>query len=144
MCSAASAGSHSESPWTLARQAPLSMGFSRQEYWSGLPSPSPGDLPDLGSNSSLLRILQAGSLPLLPPWKTQHSQTNTYINITTILKAQFASELFYVKKLLLLFHSIDNDADKVKSPLRDPMCSAVDNLDTVAVVCSFLQVLILQ
>ena len=32
-------------PWTVARQAPLSMGFSRQEYWSGLPFPSPGDLP---------------------------------------------------------------------------------------------------
>ena len=35
-------------PWTVARQAPLSMGFSRQEYWSGLPFPSPGDLPDPG------------------------------------------------------------------------------------------------
>ena len=35
-------------PWTVARQAPLSMGFSRQEYWSGLPCPPPGDLPDPG------------------------------------------------------------------------------------------------
>ena len=35
-------------PWTVARQAPLSMGFSRQEYWSGLPFPSPGDLPGPG------------------------------------------------------------------------------------------------
>ena len=35
-------------PWTVANQAPLSMGFSRQEYWSGLPFPSPGDLPDPG------------------------------------------------------------------------------------------------
>ena len=34
--------------WTVARQAPLSLGFSRQEYWSGLPFPSPGDLPDPG------------------------------------------------------------------------------------------------
>ena len=34
--------------WTVARQAPLSVGFSRQEYWSGLPFPSPGDLPDPG------------------------------------------------------------------------------------------------
>ena len=33
-------------PWTLAYQASLSMGFSRQDYWSGLPFPSPGDLPD--------------------------------------------------------------------------------------------------
>ena len=36
------------SPWTVAHQAPLSLGFSRQEHWSGLPFPSPGDLPNLG------------------------------------------------------------------------------------------------
>ena len=36
-------------PWTASRQAPPSMGFSRQEYWSGLPHPSPGDLPDAGT-----------------------------------------------------------------------------------------------
>ena len=35
-------------PWTVVHQAPLSMGFSRQEYWSGLPFPSPGNLPDPG------------------------------------------------------------------------------------------------
>ena len=35
-------------PWTVACQAPLSMGFPRQEYWSGLPFPSPGDLPEPG------------------------------------------------------------------------------------------------
>ena len=35
-----------ETPWTVALQAPLSMGFSRQEYWNGLPCPTPGDLPN--------------------------------------------------------------------------------------------------
>ena len=35
-------------PWTVASQTPLSMGFPRQEYWNGLPFPSPGDLPDPG------------------------------------------------------------------------------------------------
>ena len=40
--------SDSATPWTVARQAPLSMGFSRQEYWSGLPFSSPGDLPNPG------------------------------------------------------------------------------------------------
>ena len=35
-------------PWTVVHQAPLSMGFSRQEYWNGWPFPSPGDLPDPG------------------------------------------------------------------------------------------------
>ena len=39
-------------PWTVAHQAPLSMGFSRQEYWSGLPFPPPGDLPDPGITAS--------------------------------------------------------------------------------------------
>ena len=39
-------------PWTVAHQAPLSVGFHRQEYWSGLPFPSPGDLPDPGIEPS--------------------------------------------------------------------------------------------
>ena len=48
-------------PWTVTHQAPLSMGFSRQEYWSGLPFPSPGDLPD--SEMELRSLaLQADSL----------------------------------------------------------------------------------
>ena len=40
--------------WTVARQAPLSMGFSRQEYWSGLPRPPPEDLPDSGIKPACL------------------------------------------------------------------------------------------
>ena len=59
--------SDSATPWTVALQAPLSMGFSRQEYWSGLPCPLPGDLPDPeGWNRHLLCLLhwQADSLPL--------------------------------------------------------------------------------
>ena len=55
-------------PWTVAHQAPPSMGFSRQEYWSGLPFPSPGDLPDPGIE---LRspALQADALTSEPPGK---------------------------------------------------------------------------
>ena len=54
-------------PWTVARQAPLSMGFSRQEYWSGLPFP-PGDLPDPGIEpvSPVSPALQVDSLPAGP------------------------------------------------------------------------------
>ena len=53
---------------TVARQAPLSMGFSRQEYWSGLLCPLPGDLPDQGLNSCLSGLLrwQVASLPAEP------------------------------------------------------------------------------
>ena len=55
-------------PWTVAHQAPPSMGFSRQEYWSGLPFPSPGDLPDPRMEPRSL-ALQADSLPAEPQGK---------------------------------------------------------------------------
>ena len=47
-CQLASAVPDFTTPWTVARQAPLSMGLSRQGYWRGLPCPPPGDLPDPG------------------------------------------------------------------------------------------------
>ena len=55
-------------PWTVAYYAPLSMGFSRQWYWSGLPSPSPGDLPDPGIEPKS-PALQTDALPPEPPGK---------------------------------------------------------------------------
>ena len=54
--------------WTVALQAPLSMGFSRQEYWSGLPFPSPGDLPNPGIKPGS-PALQADALSSEPPGK---------------------------------------------------------------------------
>ena len=57
-------------PWTLARQPPLSMGFSRQEYWSGLPFSFPGDFPNPGFEPGS-PTLQADSLPSEPPGKPQ-------------------------------------------------------------------------
>ena len=54
--------------WTVAYQAPLFMGFSRQENWSGLPFPSPGDLPNPGIETGS-PSLQADALPSEPPWK---------------------------------------------------------------------------
>ena len=58
--------SDSVTPWTVACQAPPSMGFSRQEYWCGFPFPSPGDLPDPGIVPRS-PALQADSLPSEPP-----------------------------------------------------------------------------
>ena len=55
-------------PWTVAYQAPLSMGFSRQEYWSGLPFPSPGDLPNPGIEPEF-PAFQADALTSEPPGK---------------------------------------------------------------------------
>ena len=55
-------------PWTVAHQAPPCMGFSRQEYWSGLPFPSPGDLPNPGIEPRS-PTLQADALTSAPPGK---------------------------------------------------------------------------
>ena len=55
-------------PWTVAHQAPLSMGFSKQEYWSGLPFPSPGDLPNPGIEPTS-PTLQGDALTSEPPGK---------------------------------------------------------------------------
>ena len=61
-------------PWAVARQTPLSIRFSRQEYWSGLLCPPPGDLPDLGIKiaSSVAPALQADSL-LLSHLRSPHN-----------------------------------------------------------------------
>ena len=79
--------------WTIANQAPLSMDFPRHKYWSGLPLPSPGDLPDPGieSASPVSPALQADSVPAEPSEKvilyiyTQEKELNspqtTYIHI---------------------------------------------------------------
>ena len=58
-------------PWTVAGQVPLSIGFSRQEYWCGLPIPSPGDLPDPGTEpgSPGFPALAGGFFTSAPPGK---------------------------------------------------------------------------
>ena len=61
----------------IARQAPLSLGFSRQQYWSGLPCPSPGDLPNPGIEPRS-PTLQADSLPSEPPEKLVQSEAALY------------------------------------------------------------------
>ena len=77
-----------ETPWTVAHQAPLSIGFPRQEYWSGLPFPSPGNLPNPrikpGSHA-----LQADSLRSEPPGKPQ----NTGVGSLSLLQGIFLTEL---------------------------------------------------
>ena len=70
VCVSCSVVSDSVTPWTVAHQAPLSMEFSRQEYWSGLLFPSPGDLPNPG-NESMSPALQVESLPSELPEATR-------------------------------------------------------------------------
>ena len=81
-------------PWTIAYQAPLSMGFSRQEYWSGLPFPSPGDLPDPGIEPRS-SALQSDSLPSEPPGKFFFG--NKSYEITRVFK-------LYMQRLIKICH----------------------------------------
>ena len=64
-------------PWTVACQAPLFMGFSRQEYWNGLPLPSPGDLPDPGIEHAS-PALAGRFFTAEPPGKPNHTHDALY------------------------------------------------------------------
>ena len=88
--------SNTAAPWTVAQQIPLFMGFSRQEHWSGLPFPSPVDLPDPG-NEPRSSALQADSLPSEPPGKP-HSYMITEKTIT------FTMWTFVSKEISLFFN----------------------------------------
>ena len=77
--------------WTIARQASLSLGFPRQEYWSGLPFPSPGDLPDQGIEPGSL-ALQADSVLSEPPGKPSKDRVKS--NHHTWLRTLTCSILF--------------------------------------------------
>ena len=75
-------------PWTVAYQALQSMGFSRQEYWIGLPFPSPGDLPNPGIEPGS-PALQTDALPSEPPGKPSPA------DILLIFKSQLLFLLIY-------------------------------------------------
>ena len=72
-------------PWTVVYQASPSMGFSRQEYWSGLPLPSPGDLPDPGIEPRS-PALQADALPSEPPGKPSGRVVFVYFHMWVLIR----------------------------------------------------------
>ena len=83
--------------WTTAHLAPLSMGFSRKEYWSGYPFPSPGDLPDPGIKPRS-PALQADTLPSEPP-EWQWGKVNYKVLVKrefNTMKPSFYKRLFVV------------------------------------------------
>ena len=110
-------------PWTVAHQASLSTGFSRQEYWSGLSFPSPGDLPDpeikpMSPVQEASLALQADSLPLSHQDKIFKNFNKVIIIITTTLGSitmnkarggdRIPAELFHILKddAIKMLHSI--------------------------------------
>ena len=77
-------------PWTVARQAPLSVGFSRQEYWSGLPCPPPPDLPNpgIGPASLVSPALAGGFFTIGATWKALSLYTSGLLFRTPSLDTQ--------------------------------------------------------
>ena len=94
-------------PWTVAHQAPPSMRFSRQEYWSGLPFPSPGDLPDPGIEPRS-PAFQADALitePLKTPTETMHKRLHYFkILVSTLSSIQYIQ--FEIKLHLIIDVSV--------------------------------------
>ena len=79
-------------PWTIAHQAPLSMEFSKQEHWSGLPFPSPGDFPDLE--------IKPGSAPRTKPTPKFHGLSASHITLVTLrIPYRPAVSVIHFKKL---------------------------------------------
>ena len=84
-------------PWTVAHQAPPSMGFSRQEYLSGLPFPSPGDLPDPGIEPRS-PTLQADALTSAPPGKPKmQGNKDFHKEADSVIRKEFAKTWIFPK-----------------------------------------------
>ena len=102
--------SDSATPGTVAHQALPSMGFSRQEYWSGLPFPSPGDLPDPGLEL-VSSMLQAEDLPSEPPGMFSHTIKNSCLtNVFRICGQNFNSSCNGIIFIFLIYIYIFNTA----------------------------------
>ena len=89
--------------WSVAYQAPQSMGFSRQEYWSGVPFPSPGDLPDPGIEPGA-PALQIDTLPSEPSGKPKNTGVGSYFLLQRIFLAPGEDPLHWQADSLPLSH----------------------------------------
>ena len=106
-------------PWTIARQATLSMGFSRQKYWSGLPFPSPGYLPNPGIKPGS-PTFQADSLLSEPP-SSSDIQNLTALNdlhyyLASLIHSHFSPGLF---SLLQFTHNFSMKSFKIFHVMPD-------------------------
>ena len=85
--------------WTIALQAPLSMGFPRQEYWGGWPSPPPGDLPNPGIKPRFPK-LQVDSLPAEPQGKPGNTGVGSLSLLQRIFLTQESNQRLLLCRLL--------------------------------------------
>ena len=112
------AGPTLSTPWTAARQAPLSMGFSRPEHWSGLPCAPTGDPPDPGIEPGC-PALQASSLPSEPPGKPAVA-SSVSVCCGIIAAQQPSSETLWVPGAFPTF--ISSPPVHPPFPARSPCC----------------------
>ena len=107
-------------PWTVAHQAPLSMGFSKQEYWSGLPFPSSGYLSDPGVEPRS-PALQADSLPSETPGKPKNTGVGSLSPVQGIFltqKSNPGSPTSQANSFYHLRHQVLPTADHLRGPER--------------------------
>ena len=100
-------------PWTISHQVPLSMGFSRQEYWSKLLFPSPGDLPNLGIQpvSPVSPALAGGFFATEPPGKSHKKEWDIYIYIyiyTTFVSIHLLMDTLHNHVLVIINNAVGN------------------------------------
>ena len=105
-------------PWTVAYQAPPSMGFSRQQYWSGLPFPSPGDLPNPGIEPRS-PAFQADALTSEPPGKPILGYS-WLINSVILVSGVQQSDSFILLHVSFLFNGEGNGTPLQYSCLENP------------------------
>ena len=89
-------------PWTVARQAPLPMGFSRQEYWSGLPCPPPGDLPNSGTEQAdSLHLSHQGSIRpfIVSPSVSSGAARNTVQRFPVLIRRRIAGPNYQLSQI---------------------------------------------
>ena len=110
-------------PWTVAHQAPLFLEFSRQEYWSGFPFPSPADLPNPGIKPGY-PALQANSLPSEPPGKPSVIKLRIALSNPDITSFGRNNIIF----MSLGTYVICPDCDRIKSQSVNPYISIFVNL----------------
>ena len=142
MCCVLSCFSHVQlfaTPRTVACQAPLSMGLSRQDYWSGLPFPFPGDLPNPGIEPGS-PALQADSLPSEPQGGFPLSQYHKYPSVSTIsrIKILFSD----LKSTFLVFKSQQSRLILSKYPFSHPSASVFLDVTKVPCACSISPLLL--
>ena len=109
MCSDVSNSLQPMVPWTVAHQASLPLEFSRQEYWSGLPFPTPGDLPNPGIKTVILAspALAGGFFTNCITWKVTYQVAIFVSSITCVIFYNLIFICVFTKRARLYWHTVD-------------------------------------